>query len=262
MADTIEIARRFCGPPRSGNGGYVAGRLAEHLVEDPDRHEGVAVRLLAPPPLETPLSVREEADGAAVLADGDRPVARARRAPLALEAPAPPSFEAASEAARRFRGFEAHVFPGCFVCGDARPAGDGLRIFPGALEPARGFDSPFAAPWIPDASLVDPGEDEASSDDGVRAPVVPSAFLWAALDCPGAFAFPQPEGRILLLGELQVRLDGVVRVGERCVLTSGYEGRDGRKHTTRSAIHGEDGGLRGVARGTWIELPPDAVPRA
>jgi hypothetical protein len=31
MTDTFVIARRFCGPPDSGNGGYACGRIAEHL---------------------------------------------------------------------------------------------------------------------------------------------------------------------------------------------------------------------------------------
>jgi hypothetical protein len=104
---------------------------------------------------------------------------------------------------------------------------------------------------VPDASLA--------GADGDR---VADAFLWAALDCPGAFAFPQPEGRIILLGELQARLDDSVRVGERCVLTSWYLERDGRKHLTGSALHGEDGRCVGCAKGIWIELAPDAVPRS
>ena len=105
-----------------------------------------------------------------------------------------------------------------------------------------------AAPWCPEASL---------SSDGDR---VDSRFVWSALDCPGSFSFPQPEGRILLLGEFAARTDGPIRVGERCVLTSWYLERDGRKHMTGSAVHGEDGACRAVARGTWIEIDPAAVP--
>jgi hypothetical protein len=44
---TITIARRFRGPPNSGNGGYVCGMLARYIT-------GAAeVTLRAPPPLET-----------------------------------------------------------------------------------------------------------------------------------------------------------------------------------------------------------------
>ena len=45
----LEIAERFCGPPNSGNGGYVCGLLAKHLTGT------VTVRLKAPPPLKTKL---------------------------------------------------------------------------------------------------------------------------------------------------------------------------------------------------------------
>jgi len=29
--EDLEIAERFCGPPNSGNGGYVCGRIAKNL---------------------------------------------------------------------------------------------------------------------------------------------------------------------------------------------------------------------------------------
>jgi hypothetical protein len=32
---TMTIARRFCGPPNSENGGYVCGRLARHISDQP-----------------------------------------------------------------------------------------------------------------------------------------------------------------------------------------------------------------------------------
>lgn len=237
----IEIARRFCGPPRSGNGGYVAGRLAATL----DGAGAAAVRLHAPPPLETPLDIA--AEGAErVLMDGDQQVARARRIELDLDVPPPPDFATAEKAAASFRGFDELIFPQCFVCGFQRPVGDGLRIFPGARSDADGF----AAPFVPDASLVD--------DSGTD---VDDAFLWAALDCPGAFSFPQPEGRIVLLGEMQAELARRVRPGERLVASSWYVAAEGRKHVTGSALHDEDGRRVGCAKGLWIELAPDAVPR-
>ena len=45
----FSIAERFRGPPRSGNGGYVCGRVARHWAGP------ATVRLKAPPPLETGL---------------------------------------------------------------------------------------------------------------------------------------------------------------------------------------------------------------
>ena len=43
---SIRIDRRFCGPPNSGNGGYVCGLLAAHI------DGGAEITLRVPPPLE------------------------------------------------------------------------------------------------------------------------------------------------------------------------------------------------------------------
>jgi hypothetical protein len=48
---SIIIDKRYCGPPNSGNGGYVCGRLAQHIPG------GAEVTLRAPPPLEKSLDV-------------------------------------------------------------------------------------------------------------------------------------------------------------------------------------------------------------
>jgi hypothetical protein len=48
---TVIVARRFCGPSASSNGGYFAGLVAAHASHT------LAVRLLRPPPLETELTV-------------------------------------------------------------------------------------------------------------------------------------------------------------------------------------------------------------
>ena len=238
---SFEIDRRFCGPPQSGNGGYVAGRLASFL----DVRGPVSVRLFAPPPLQKALAVRRIETGVGLF-DGEVTVAQARSAELALDPPTAPDFEEAREAAKHFRGFEELIFPGCFVCGFHREEGDGLRIFPGEAKE----EGLFAAPWIPDTSLAEDGSGRVAAE-----------FLWAALDCPGAFAFPQPEGKIILLGEMQVELLGNVQTSERCVVTSWVISHAGRKHTTGSAIYGADGSCRGVAKGIWIEIERDAVPR-
>jgi hypothetical protein len=59
------IKRRFCGPPDSGNGGYVAGRLADYF-------DGAArVRLLKPPPLEVPMDVIRTGEEVELLFAGD-----------------------------------------------------------------------------------------------------------------------------------------------------------------------------------------------
>jgi len=228
---TLVIPRRFCGPPDSGNGGYVCGRLAA-FIEGPAK-----VRLKVPPPLETPMEVRRAPVGYELMLD-DQLIATVRATQLALHVPAPPLYAVAEAAARNYAGFRSHVFPTCFVCGPRRGAGDGLRIFPGHVAAS----NVVAAPWIPDGSL--------DAGDGSVLP----HYVWAALDCPGAFSFQVPAGTPLLLGEMAAELKGTIRVGERCVVIGWELTSDGRRHYTGTAIFSEGGECRGVARATWFEV--------
>jgi hypothetical protein len=232
LPDVVVIASRFCGPPTSGNGGYVAGRLAHYVDGD------AVVRLRVPPPLETPLVV-ERTSGRARLVGGGTVVAEAHAAPLSLEPPDCPTLREAAHAAHSFRGFRNHWFPSCFVCGTARGPGDGLQIFAGPL-PTRGI---VACPWIPDPSLRDGGDS------------VTPAFLWAALDCPGAFAFDEPALGAAVLGEIAVSIRGRVRIGERCVVVGWSLDTHGRKHVVGTALFAQSGECRALARATWIEVP-------
>jgi len=229
---SIVIEKRFCGPPSSGNGGYVAGCLAAY-VDGPAK-----VRLEMPPPLEAVLDVRRDGERV-LLMDGDAVVARAEPVSgVDFTPPQAPTFAAAGVASERYVGFTNHVFPTCFVCGPRREPGDGLRIFPGRL------DGPgeAACPWIPDASLAGPGGDVAGE------------FLWAALDCPGAFTFPAMPTTPVVLGELAVEIRGSVAVGERCVLLAKELAHRGRKHATVTLLYGKAGDCRAVGLATWIEL--------
>ena len=235
----LVVDRRFRGPPDSANGGYVAGRLAAHLEGD------VTVRLERPPPLERPLPVVRAEDGAVELRDGEALVARARPARLELQVPEPPSAEAIRSAAQGYRGFREHPFPGCFVCGPERAEGDGLRLFAG---PVAGR-SLAACPWVPDVSLTE--------SDGTK---VRAEFLWAALDCPGLFSFPQPANA-MLLGELTARLDAEVRAGELCAVIGWDLEHRGRVHRTGTALFDSRGDCVARAAATWIEVP-GLTPRA
>lgn len=231
----LRIEERFHGPPNSGNGGYVSGRLAA-FVDGP-----AVVRLIAPPPLETPMYVRA-VEGGVDLLHGDTLLAMARRAPRATEnIPEPPSFAEAEAASRAYRGFQWHPFPTCFVCGPARKADDGLRIFAGSV-PGTNI---VAAPWIPHALL------------GTRGVVSPE-FVWAALDCPGAFSFETSEGTALLLGEIVATLMGPVRIGERHIAMGWETDRKGRRHFTGTAVFSESGECLARARSTWFEVPANS----
>lgn len=114
MGETVRIARRFCGPPDSGNGGYVAGLVAQELGST-----DVSVMLRLPPPLECDLELGS--DGAAAwLKDGDTMIASAERCELSIDVPSPPPFAGAEDAEARYAGLRRHNFPGCFVCGPER----------------------------------------------------------------------------------------------------------------------------------------------
>jgi len=227
---TITVARRFCGPASSSNGGYFAGLVAT-LASDT-----LAVRLLKPPPLDADLDVFERADGAIEVRHGDTPIGEGRRAELKLELPPAPSYFEAVEASRRYTGFLAHRFPTCFVCGTQRSRGDGMRIFAGPIA-EQGI---VVAPWVPDASL--------DRGDGKVRP----EFMSAALDCPGYYALTNDD-RMMLLGELTVHLDRLVHVAESCTVIGWRIGTDGRKHEAGTAIFDEDGVPCGRGRAIWIE---------
>jgi hypothetical protein len=235
---TITVARRFCGPASSSNGGYFAGLVARLASET------LAVRLLEPPPLETELDIVERDDGVIEVRKGETVVGEARHTELKLELPRAPSYFEAVEASRRYRGFHAHRFPTCFVCGTQRPRGDGMRLFAGPI-PERRI---VAAPWVPDTSL--------DQGDGKVRP----EFMSAALDCPGYYAIIDDDraaatrdDRMMLLEELTVHLDRLVHIDESCTVMGWRIGSDGRKHEAGTAIFDEDGEVCGRGRAVWIE---------
>ena len=236
MTQSITIHPRFRGPPDSGNGGYSCA-MVSRFIEGP-----AAVRLSVPPPLDVPLEVHKK-DGLVELFYMENLVASGRPARLELDIPEPPGFAEATAASNRYRGLVSHFYPGCFVCGPEREPDDGLRIFAGPVEQGSGPEGMVAAAWIPDATLVD--------SSGFVAP----EFVWAALDCPGAYAFPEPPDGAILLGELTVSVTGSVKAGEKCVLTGWEVNRQGRKHYTGTALFGESGSCRAVGYATWFEMP-------
>jgi hypothetical protein len=222
MSGEVVIARRFRGPTESGNGGYTCGLVAR-FVDGP-----AEVTLRVPPPLERPLRVEPDGDRVRVL-DGETLVAEAKPAAIDLEPPEPPAFEAAAEAALP-DGDQDSPFPECFVCGPHREPGDGLRIFAGPLR-----DPVVAATWIPIEPYTGP------------------EFVWAALDCPGAYACGFGERGVLVLGRLAARVEALPRAGERCVVVAWPLGDEARKAFAGTALYGEGGRVLGVAQATWIE---------
>ena len=119
MTQTVIIGGRFHGPPGSGNGGYCCGVVAGFI-------DGAAsVRLRIPPPLDVPMEIHRQ-ENTVTMTHNDELVAIGRPASVDIEVPPPPDHEMAKKASARYRGFESHFYPGCFVCGPERQHGDGL----------------------------------------------------------------------------------------------------------------------------------------
>jgi hypothetical protein len=164
-AETITVPSRFNGPQTSGNGGYTSGLLAARIGG------AVEANLRSPVPLDVPLELSEDEEGALHLRDGEQPIAEARPAPdFDLAVPAPVGPEEARRAAANYRGLDDGLFSHCFVCGRARE--DGFDVFAGRVE---GREL-AATPWTPPAWTA-----------GADGQVQPE-FVWAALDCPTSTA--------------------------------------------------------------------------
>ena len=161
---------------------------------------------------------------------------------LELEPPPPVGVEQAQAARSGYIGFHNHPFPQCFGCGPERDEGDGLRLFPG---PVSGRDI-VACVWRPDPALA--GENGA----------VRPEFVWAALDCPTAFACDL-TGPPIVLARLTGRIDKPIRAGEQHIITAWRIGQDGRKHHSGCVISTPDGETLALAQALWIELKDPSV---
>lgn len=178
------------------------------------------VTLRTPPPLEAQLRV----DGLDIF-EADTLVAEVRATTVELELPAPPPRVEPGEPDPN------HPFPNCFVCGPART--DGLRLTP------RRYGSVVAAPWRPAE--------------------VSRELVWAALDCPGAFAVnPDFSRGACVLGRLAVHIEELPLEGEPLAVV-GWDlgGADGRRSYAGTALFRGNTPLA-WGRATWFAVPSGA----
>ena len=105
---------------------------------------------------------------------------------------------------------------------------DGLCIHVG---PVAGRDV-HAAPWI--AREVSP------------------EVVWAAIDCPGAWAVGGPGRGEIVLGRMNAEIRRLPEEGEQCVVAAWPLGEDGRKLHAGTALLSPEGEVLAVARQTWI----------
>jgi hypothetical protein len=76
--------------------------------------------------------------------------------------------------------------------------------------------------------------------------------VWAAIDCPGAYAAGDPGRGDVVLGRMSARIDRLPEEGEPCVVVGWPLGEEGRKLFAGTAIYGRDGAPLAVARQVWI----------
>lgn len=234
MTDII-IPNRFRGPPQSGNGGYCAGAFAESVA-----HPVVEVTLRSPVPLDAPLSV--VTGPSAVVRSGETLIAEMRATELDLDVPSPPSrdeTEAAAAASYSFaqgvntfhpgRGFH----PICFCCGADHE--DGLGVFAAPVQDG----AQVAAVW------------QTKDTWGVEA-LLPERFIWAALDCPGQFAFMADDVRTGMLGRMTAEVDRLAPAGADYLVTGWRAGVEGKKHYAGTAIFDMNGQRIARALAVWI----------
>jgi len=125
----------------------------------------------------------------------------------------------------------------------------GLRVFAGQIEGAP--EGHLACTWIPHANFAD--------TEGLT----PVEVIWAALDCPGFFAWVVREGRHgALLGTMTGEVLRRPRAGEPCIVTAWPLERSGRKETAGVALFSAEGELLARAHQVWIVMSAPPRPAA
>ena len=242
----LTIPARFCGPPGSGNGGYVCGRIAAYL-------EGqVTVTLRRPAPLATPLAVERGGDSSSASATA----APDSRGSLLAGQPGAgdtgPGLNGGSSHGGRPRALLRRSGLPCLLC---------LRDGP----PARGraADLPrtvagrplWAAPWTPDPSVTD-------ASGRVRPEVLWGGAGLSQRDRRGRGRRPGP-GHCDPARPDDGQPGGAARGRQQYRVIAWPGERDGRKLTAGSALLGPGGQVLAAARTVWLTVPrPVLAPAA
>lgn len=239
------IPARFNGPPRSANGGFIAGRMASYFAYG----DTVTVNLRTPGPLDVAMEVSESGGVVTATLDGVV-VAQAHRAgdPAESGEPvAPVTPDVATEAMKRFRELVPGAIATCFVCGTLRETDDGMDVWSGPVEPEYRIGRVVAALYVPREDQVQSVIGTGPADD------IGPELIWSALDCPGGWAAGLPDHPALL-----ARITGVVHampsVGEQCIVVGQFDGVEGRKCFVRSTAYGADGRELGRASALWVRI--------
>lgn len=233
MNKNIIISNKYCGYKHIGNGGYVCGIVANYI-------KGAAkITLVTSPPVDHPMHI-EYINKNVLLKDGDTIIAKGEAVDFEIgNIPKPPTFAEAVEASKKSIAASGSLSPDCFVCGSNRSEDDGYRLFPGFVA----NNNCVAAPWFPNKSLAD------------ASGFIKPEFIWAALDCPGAYAiFDEHIKGTVLLGQLTADVKNNLELENEYIATGWEIGRDGRKYFAGSAIFSKTGELCSVAKSVWFAL--------
>ncbi len=234
MVEEIVTDARHVGFAGQMLGAYLGGLLAEAIGPEAE------VTLRRPVKAGSRLQRRVLPDGTAILSESGTVVAEGHATIVNVDVPDAVSVEAAERASTSYPGHTNHLFPGCFVCGPARKPGDGLRIFPGAIE-----GRPLvAAPWVPDRRFAD------------ESGTLPGRIVWSALDCPALWALvlasPADSPDLVVTGSIAVKILGHVESGQPHVVLGWPAGGKGRLLWAGAAVLTAAGELRAVARQTCV----------
>ena len=235
----VVVARQFCGPPNSGNGGYVAGLMAQSIP-------GPATAVLrAIIPLDAPLALTPGDTASTLTGEAGALIgeASAASADLLPVPPAPPSFDEAEAAGKRYFAFSRPFHPICFTCGPKRTEGDGARVFVGPIEGAPAGH--VAGVWSAAPGFCGP--------DGLAH----TEIVWAALDCPGSIAWVERQGSGGgLLGTMTAEILRRPAQDEPVIITAWPIEQEGRKQFAGVAMFSQDGELMARAHQVWISMKP------
>jgi hypothetical protein len=249
MSDSLVVAETFRGPPTSGNGGYVAGVIADaltHGVHNLPDQGAVEVTLRAPTPLDKPLQLHR-AHLALTVTDDVTLIAEAAVKTLRFDVPTPATWEEALAAREQSYSFplgintlfstpRRGVHPICFCCGAELPPEAGAHVY-SAPVPTR---QQVAAAWQPHSVWA--------GDEGWIRPEI----IWTALDCPGQMAWRAQGVQTGMLGRLTARIERSVQANERCVVIGWTMGNEGRKYFAGTALFDSANRLCAYAKAVWI----------
>ena len=175
---------------------------------------------------------------------GDTLIAEAQPSALSLDIAPPPTFEAALNARDQSPSLLRNInpmLPGrlgfhpiCFCCG--ADAEVGLRVY---AAPVTDFDG-VAAAWRPQATFA----------DGTG--IVAQPIIWAALDCPGQFAYFAAGVRTGMLGRMTAKIIKPVIAEQDMVITGWCIEVERSKHFAGTALFDSSGELYAYSKQVWI----------